>query len=204
MKTKKFETRDEWMNARRGKFTGSKLKDIYSKRNPENKKVGFYELIADKISVMPTGEPQRDIGTRLEGEAVDRFAKETKKKVDKTLVMWVREDDSNIGYSPDAFVPGKKITEAVEVKCLAAPRHIEAYLTQQVPDDYIYQTRQAFITNDDLKTLYVVFYNPLIPCKDYFVIEVHRKEVEEEIETLLEYERKTLLEVNDIVAQLTF
>lgn len=204
MKISKYETREEWMNARRGKVTGSKLKDIISKKNPENKKLGFYELIADKISIPPTDEAQRVIGARLEEEAVDRFAKETGKKVDKTLVIWTRDDNDAIGFSPDAFIPAKKIVEAVEAKCLSAPRHIEAYLTQQIPDEYLYQTKQAFITNDDLKTLNVVFYNPLIPCKDYFVLEVKRNDVEEEIATLLEYERKTLQEVNDIVAQLTF
>jgi predicted phage-related endonuclease len=204
MKTLKFETKEDWLNARRGRVTGSKLKDIVSKRNPNVLKLGFYELVADKISLPSSGESQMDIGIRLEEEAVARFTKETGKKVDASLVIWHRDDNESIAYSPDAFIPGKKITEAVEVKCLSAPRHIEAYITQEIPDEYIHQTRQAFVANEDLKTLHVVFYNPLIPSKDYFVIKVERKNIEAEIKEHLEYELQILEKVNGFVAELTF
>lgn len=196
------------MLARRGKITGSKLKDIYSKKNPENRKVGFYELIADKISVVPSGVAQRDIGVQLEPEAVARFAKESGKKIDSSLIIWERDDNENIGYSPDGFVipakKGGKIIEAVEAKCLSALRHIEAYLTKEIPDEYVYQSRQAFIANDDLLTLNMVFYNPLIPCKDYFTIVVERAAIQDEIDAFLEYEKHVLEQVNKIVGELTF
>ena len=40
MIVKKFETKDEWMEARKGKITGSRLKDIVVKRGIDEK-IGF-------------------------------------------------------------------------------------------------------------------------------------------------------------------
>ena len=51
MKTLKLEQNsDEWFEARKGRITGSKLKDIVTKRG-SNTKIGVYQLIADRIAV---------------------------------------------------------------------------------------------------------------------------------------------------------
>ena len=201
MKTLTFNDKDQWSSARRGKITGTRLKDIVVKRGA-GKKIGYYELIAERLATEPEGdETPMDRGTRLEPEAIERFEKETKKKVDTSLLLWVRDDNDSIALSPDGVI-GK--TEAVEVKCLSSARHIEAWLTQKVPDEYEMQVLQYFIVNDSLKTLYFVFYDPRIPSKDYFVLEFHRKDLAEQIEAMLEYQRTTIEEVNQIVNDLTF
>lgn len=200
MQTLKFDTKEEWLLARRGKITGSRLKDIIVKRGT-GRKIGFYELIAERLGIAPDGESPMDRGVRLESEAIERFVKETGKKVDTSLVIWTRDEDQSIAVSPDGFV-GK--TEAVEAKCLASGRHLEAWLTQKVPDDYEFQALQYFIVNEKLKTLYFVFYDPRIPSKDYFVITVNRKDVEEQVKEYLEYERAVIADVNQIVLDLTF
>lgn len=200
MKITKFETREEWLNARRGKITGSRLKDIIVKRGP-GQKIGFYELIAERLAIEPDSEDPMARGTRLEPEAMARFIAETGKKVDTSLVIWSREDNENIALSPDGFI-GKK--EAVECKCLSSAKHLEAWLTKKIPSEYEYQKLQYFIVNDKLETLYFVFYDPRILSKPYFVIEVKREEVEEEIKELLEYQKNIIEEVNRIVNELTF
>ncbi len=200
MKTLKFETREEWMEARRGKITGSRLKDIIVKRGT-GKKIGYYELIAERIAVPSTDENPMDRGTRLESEALERFEKETGKKLDTSLVICTRDDDESIAISPDGF---SGTTIAVETKCLSSARHIEAFLTQKVPDEYEFQRLQYFIVNDKLKKLFFVFYDPRIPCKDFFYLEIDRKDVQEEVDLYLDYQRTTLQEVNDIVNSLTF
>lgn len=200
MKTLKFEDREEWLAARRGKITGSRLKDIVVKRGT-GKKIGFYELIAERLGIAADEENAMERGSRLESEAVERFVKETGKKVDTSLVIWTRDDNESIAISPDGFM-GKK--EAIEVKCLSSARYIEALLTQKIPDEYEFQVLQYFIVNNDLQTLHFVFYDPRIIVKDYFVIEVTRESLGEQIAEYLEYQKKTLEEVNEIVNQLTF
>src|ERR1700704_2195090 len=106
MKTLKFADREAWLFARRGKITGSRLKDIVVKRGT-GRKLGFWELVAEGLGLAPEDESAMDRGSRLEPEALERFATETKKKLDTSLVIWTRDDDESIAVSPDAFI-GKK------------------------------------------------------------------------------------------------
>lgn len=200
MKTQQYQSKEEWLAARRGKITGSRLKDIVVKRGT-GKKIGFWELVSEGLGVAPEDESAMDRGSRLEAEALERFAKETGKKLDTSLVIWSREDDESIAISPDAFI-GKK--EAVETKCLSSARHIEAYFTQKVPSDYEFQILQYFIVNDSLKTVYLVFYDPRILVKDYFVLTINRADKEEEIKEYLQYQKDTMKEVREYINQLTF
>ncbi len=200
MKTVTYKDKESWLEARRGKLTGSRLKDIIVKRGT-GKKIGFYELIAERIAIPPDEEDVMERGNRLEKEAIERFSEETGKKVNTDLVMWMREDDDSIAVSPDGFM-GK--TEALEVKCLSSARHLEAFLTQQVPSEYEYQVLQYFIVNDKLKTLFLAFYDPRIPSKDFFYLTITRESLEEQIQFVLDYERETLKEVNEVVSSLTF
>lgn len=202
MITKKFETREEWLLARRGKLTGSRVKDVVVKRGT-GEKIGFYELIAERLAVEPDGENPMDRGNRLEEEALERFIKETGKKgVDGSLVTWYRDEDESIAISPDAFI--KKENSAIEIKCLNSALHIKTWLTQEIPEEYKAQRLQYFVVNDKLKTLYHVFYDPRIAVKDYFVIVTKREDVQAEVEQLLAYERELLSRVDEIVNQLTY
>jgi hypothetical protein len=136
----------------------------------------------------------------LEDEAVARFAEETGKKVDNDLVIWFRDDNENIAVSPDGSI-GEK--EAVEVKCLSSARHLEAFMTKVIPDEYEYQVLQYFIVNENLKKLYFVFYDPRMP-KDIFWIEVDRKTVEGQVAEVLALEKAVLAEIDQAERDLTF
>ncbi len=208
MKILTFETEQEWMAARAGKITGTRLKDIIVKRGAEKKK-GFYEIIAERITKPesddlfdgdPVGENKMERGKRLEIKAVERFSSETGKTVDASLYLWVREDNENIALSPDGVISD---TEAIEVKCLNSASHIEAYLTQKIPSEYELQALQYFIVNDRLKTLYFCFYDPRLSFKDFFYLKIHRADFIQEIEDYFVYQAKELKEIDDIVLSLT-
>lgn len=201
MKTLTFTDHDEWMNARRGRITGSRLKNLVSKRDPSKKKIGFYEVIAERLGIISdSDESALEWGHTHEIEAIERFSAMTGKTVDPSLVMWTRDDDPNIAVSPDGVVIGENA--AVECKCLSSARHIEALLTNAVPDDYKEQVRQYFIVNDDLETVYLCFFDPRLKHKDFFFLTVSRGDVMADIEELLIYERDTLREIEEIVAKL--
>lgn len=199
MKIKQFPNEEEWLDARRGKITGTRLGNLLSKRD-KKPLLAYYELLAERIALPATNEPVMDRGKRLEDEAVERFAKETGKKVKNELVLWYRDDNENIAISPDASI-GK--TEAIEVKCLSSALHIKAWLTKEIPDDYEFQVLQYFIVNDKLKKLYFVFYDPRMP-KDLFWHEVTRTSVKERIDEYLELERRVLSEIDSLEQQFTF
>lgn len=214
MKTLNFRPseRDEWLAIRLGKITGSRLKDIVVKRG-NGKKIGFYELIAEKLGLPPdTDENAMERGSRLEKDAIERFKTETGLDVDTSLLIWVREDNENIAISPDGVVVGKP--EAVEAKCLSSARHIEAFLTKKIPSEYEMQALQYFIVNDDLQTLHFIFFDPRFSMftdpngslqkLDYFEITVNRSDVQTQVDEMLTYEREVIAEVNEIVNKLSF
>jgi len=197
MKTIKFdEDRDAWFSYRRGKITGSKAGDITPKKNGD-KKIGYYELIAERVAEAPDEQDPRERGNSLEKEAIMHFMVETGKEVDTSLLVWEREDDPSIAISPDGVISEK---EGVEVKCLSSARHIECYLTQEIPSEYKFQALQYFIVNEKLQTLYFVFYDPRVLPKKFFTIEITRDQ--ELVDTYLAEEKRTLFEINEDIKKL--
>lgn len=246
MKTLKFDDKESWLEARRGKITGTRLAEVVNTAGitkdmivkeleslkievPKGakkeeldallpmesrlkleqllpKKLGFYKLIAERISIKRAeGETPMDRGVRLEEEAIGLLGKELGKNFDTSLVIWTRDDEPSIAVSPDGFVQEKKkITIAGEIKCLASERHIQALIENQIPDEYSEQKIQYFAVNKDLKTLYFGFYDPNLIVKQFFYIKVDRKEIEEEIDAYVERQKQIIKEVNKIVNELTF
>lgn len=206
MKRITFADNDAWLESRRGKVTGTRVKDIVVKRGTKQKK-GFYELIAERIAIpRDPNENRMDRGHTLESEAVERLAKETGLpfiQVDNEL--WTRDDNPDIAFSPDGYVPADKIEIACEIKCINSASHLEAVITGEVPNEYIEQTCQAFIVNEDMQTLYFAMYDPsLPPTCDFFMVVVHRADIAEHLQYLVDYEKKTLAEIDEWVDKLTF
>lgn len=166
------------------------------------KKQKFYQLISDKIETSRNGEDSMERGHRLEPEALQRFTKETGLEVDGKCYIWTRDDNDNISVSPDGVVDREN---SVEVKCLSGAIHIEAFLTKQIPEEHVLQGIQHFIVNDDLQKHHFVFYNPNMPdtC-DFFIITLAREELQDQIDLYLAYERAVLIEIEQIVLDLSF
>lgn len=205
MITSTYETREEWLEDRKGKVTGSGLADIVVKRGT-GEKIGFYKIIAERIAQDADGENPMDRGNRLEEEAIEKFVAKTGKEVDTSLVLWQREDIPNIAISPDGFIGD---TEAVEVKCLSSEKHIKAYIEKKIPDeypnDYTYQVYQYFIVNDNLQTLYFVMYDPRMPehLQMHYIV-VNREDIQDEIQYHFDYQKEKLEKIDEIITQLTF
>jgi len=211
MKTLYFNDEKEWLEARLCKITGTRLKDIASKKKVDvtfndaiskksDRKLGFYELIAERIGLPDDGEDPMSRGHRLQEEAIERFEEKTGKAVDQTLVVWTRDDDDRIAISPDGVI-GDGI-EAVEIKCLSTAKHLQAVIENRIPDDYEMQAIQYFIVNDKLETLYFCLYDPRLKVKDFHVIEIPRSLVLPDIERVSIFERTTLAEIDAIVDEL--
>lgn len=182
-----------------------------------NKKVEFYQLIADKIAIgtryeydedgeiIQNDEYMMDRGHRLEDEAADIFAERTGKNLVKAGFC-LRDDNDGIGNSPDRLIEVKgKYPEALEIKCIKTAKHLQALIEQGIPDEYYSQAMQYFVVNDDLQTLYFAFYDPRIPyeCKFHWLI-IKREDVQKRVEKYIKYESVLLEEVNKWVQELSF
>lgn len=201
VKVNKYATREEWLEGRLGKITGSRAGDITPKLRGSGKKIGFYELIAERLAIpREEGESAMDRGTRLEEDAIKAFTEETGLEVDASLVIWSRDEDDSIAISPDAVVIDK--SWAVEAKCLSDAKHIEAYMTQTIPSEYEEQVDQYFVVNDDCEKVFMAFYNPNLSVKQFFYIEVNRDQ--DKVNAILAMERQVLEEVRQAVTDLSF
>lgn len=193
---------DEWRDYRKGKISGTMLSDLYSKRG--NRKLGFYELIAERLAIDPDDENRMDRGIRLEDEALEQFTLATGKKVQQ-VGLCVHDDYPEIINSPDGLIlNGDKYTEAVEIKCLSSPRHLQVVIEDEVPDEFEAQKIQYFIVNPDLQTLYFIFYDPRVISKPLHIKEVTRLELGDLPEKYLAFQLSQLKEVDAIVEKLAF
>jgi len=196
---------EEWIDFRKGKITGTKLKDIIVKRGT-GKKIGFYELLADRLATSDGYEEENamDRGALLEEEAIKKFEEKTGKKVEQ-VGFCVSDEDENIALSPDGLIKNKgKYTEAVEIKCLGTAKHLESHFEKKIQTEFEMQALQYFIVNEDLETLYFVYYDPRVSALPIHYIEIKKEEVEDEIVMYKDYQKQTLLEINELLIKLAF
>ena len=193
---------DEWHEFRKGKISGTRLGEVYSPRG--SRKLGFYEIIADRLAIEADDENVMDRGLRLEDEAIALFEKNHKKKVERVGVC-ISDINENIIQSPDGLIKnGKVYSEAVEVKCLGSARHIQAIIENEVPKDYHTQMIQYFIVNESLERLYFVFYDPRLVAKPFPCIEVTRESLGDKIALFQAFQLEQLRDIDQIVEELSF
>lgn len=188
----------QWYQLRKGKITGTALKAIMG--SPKTKKEQIYELIAQRLTVGVSDdyENARDRGIRLEPDAIAMFELEYGKKVE---TIGFCEDDKieGIANSPDGLIGD---TEAVEAKCLSGKNHVAIWLENEIPKDHYWQVIQYFVVNKKLKKVYFVAYNPDIPVHKLHVIEVERKQVEDDIKKARKAQEDVIKEVDAQLAKI--
>lgn len=199
MKTLTFQNKEEWMEARERKITGTRLKDIISLRG-NGKKKEFWVMVAERVALPADGENVMDRGLRLEDEAITMFEEMTDKKVKRGLTLCVSDENENMAYSSDGII---NESEDIEIKCLNSASHIEALITDEIPSEYDFQILQGFIVNPKLKKRYFCFFDPRIPAKPFFYFTINRKEKEADIEFYKTEQLKIIKEVEDITLKLT-
>lgn len=174
------------------------------------KKLEFYEILADQVAIAPEDDEIQyrnamDRGHELEDEAAEKAAIVLGKEVFKVGCVEA-EADPRIINSPDRLIKpagkGRIIREAMEVKCLAASKHLMAFFERQVPEDYWTQKVQYFVTNERLERLYWVFYNPRIPMLPVFILVIEREDLGHWPETMTKYQLRTLNEIDALKIRL--
>jgi putative phage-type endonuclease len=194
---------EEWHDLRRGRVTGTKLKDIVVLRGT-NRKEGYYELMADRLATPATDENPMTRGARLEEEARATFEEKTGLVVEE-IGFCTREDNENIAVSPDGLIKENgKYTQAVEIKCLSSAKHLRGYVEKEVPKEYEFQVIQNFIVNDDLERLFFVFYDPRVTSLPFHYLTVTREDLGDKIKEFREYQENVLQEVEEFCINLAF
>ena len=199
MKNHKVQQRSsEWLQLRKGKITGTTLKNIMG--TPYARGEEFYQKLAEKLTVGVSDEYENpmDRGNRLEDDAIALFEFETGMKTER-VGFSEDDDDPTIANSPDRLI-GE--TKAVEVKCPEGKNYLKIWQENKVPKEYWWQVIQYFVLNKKLETLYFVAHNPDIPMHPLHIIEVHRKDIEADIVKAREAQEKFIAEVNEALSKI--
>jgi hypothetical protein len=207
---------DEWLEARKGKITGSAGDGQLSSKLG----VAFWNMLAERIAAPADSENAAERGHRLENinAQLTVEAHHLKNPVYDTK-LWVREDYPDIAVSPDCHEDTGEPTWAVECKSLSSAKHLSIVVPivlgetwEQVsgkkhdsvldylPAQYRFQALQYFVVDDSLQHLYFSFYDPRVMLEHYqrVDVDIKREAIQDEITERLEAEKKTLEVVGTI------
>lgn len=153
---------DDWKRMREGRLTGTKIGSIYAKSRKQDEifdtskhLLGFYELLAERLTDCDDLSSNAERGKELESEALEVAS-------DELGIDFVRgnvwELDKNHIESPDGYTNDLKM--AIEIKCLSSARHIQAIYDDVPPQEYATEYANYFLVNKDLEMLIVFLYDP--------------------------------------------
>jgi len=194
---------DEWVRARLGKVTASRISDVVARTKSGWGASRFNymaELVAEKLTGSPVDHYQTNAMIHgIETEPDARAAYEFEYDVDVTEVGFV--DHPRIamsGASPDGLVADQGM---VEIKCPNTATHIDTLLGTPVADKYIKQI-QWQLACTGREWCHFVSYDPRMPVS--LALHVKRIERDDEMIASLEQDIATFLnEVEEKVAKLT-
>lgn len=183
----------EWNELRKGRVTGTRLKQVMSATS--NKLI--YEMIAEKYETL-AGYTSDDMsaGTLKEPWAISDYEALTGQKVREVGFI---SKGSDIGISPDGLIGQYK---AIEVKSPGIAKHIEYIICDKIPAEYKWQVVHYFLVIDDLKELDFISYNPSFPLKELHIVNVKREELLEDIQKAQEKLAKFILKYNETLLKL--
>ncbi len=198
---------DEWKKLREGRLTGTKIGSIYAKSrkadalfDTSRHLLGFYELLAERLTDADDLSSGIERGTELESEAL-RVAS------DELGIDFVHgnvwELDENHIESPDGYTKDLKI--AIEIKCLSSARHIMAIYEDTPPIEYQTEYANYFLVNPELEMLVVYLYdnrfiNAKLRTHHWYI---YRKDLQAEIKALKEIKKLVLKELDEAVEKLS-
>ena len=136
----------EWLAARIGRLTSSRVAAVFAKGRGSDEAVGRRNLRIELALERITGvSPKREFvtqamkdGTEREPEAVALYQAVTGHLVD--AVGFIQHDTLMAGYSPDGVIG--ECEGLIEVKCPEPAAHCE-YLGGKIPGDYLAQITHA-------------------------------------------------------------
>jgi predicted phage-related endonuclease len=184
---------DEWNEIRKGRVTGTRLKQVMSTTSDKL----IYEMIAEKYETL-AGYQSDDMsaGTLKEPWAISDYEKLTGQKVREVGFI---SKGSDVGLSPDGLIGESK---AIEVKSPGIAKHIEYIVCDKIPAEYKWQVVHYFVVIDQLKELDFISYNPNFPLKELHIVNIKREDLESDIQKAKEKLEKFLLKYNETLLKL--
>lgn len=217
---------EAWYDYRRGKIGGSKSQGVKPLSRGKYKglvqgSVGFWKLLAERVSIAKDGESEMERGHRLESLGLqktnDKFKLNLvwKTEEDTTLPgLWVSDTSDDMYISPDAAEAGNNPRYAAEVKAFDTHKHLQVmYEDMQarksdgynpinsLPTDNVDQAVDYFVINKKCQRVYWTMINDMVALEnlEHYVIIIERDHVADRVKELEEVQITVLKELEDLL-----
>ena len=167
----------QWLEARKGKITGTRLKDVLK---TDNLPV-IYELIAelgsDEIEETFVSKAM-ERGKNCEPVAISLYQHMTGVVID-SVGFCISEENDMLCVSPDGFTADR--TGAIEVKSPNTATHVKYILGDKVPSEYLPQVMTYFLVNTKLEWLDFISFDDRYKPNPIWIKRVTREELKDQI-----------------------
>jgi putative phage-type endonuclease len=168
----------EWLTARLGVITGTKLKGVFKTNNLPL----IDELIAEQMTELTEETRMSDAmlwGIEQEPRAMKEYLKIKKYKM-ADVGFCIHDEYSWLALSPDGFTEDFK--GGTEIKCPTSKVHVEYCRTNKIPAKYKYQCHNYFHVNEKLEWLDFVSYDPRNKVRKINIVRITREEIQDELD----------------------
>lgn len=167
----------EWLEVRKGKITGTRLKDVLKTDNLPL----IYELIAelgsDEIEETFVNKAMQR-GKDCEPVAISLYQHMTGVVID-SVGFCVSEENDMLALSPDGFTSDR--TGAIEVKSPNTATHVKYILGDKIPSEYLPQVMTYFLVNTKLEWLDFISFDDRYKPKPIWIKRVTREELKDQL-----------------------
>ena len=167
----------QWLEARKGKITGTRLKDVLK---TDNLPV-IYEMIAelgsDEIEETFVNKAMQR-GKDCEPVAISLYQHMTGVVID-SVGFCISEENDFLALSPDGFTAER--IGAIEVKSPNTATHVKYILGDKVPSEYLPQVMTYFLVNTKLEWLDFISFDDRYKPRPIWIKRVTRDELKDQL-----------------------
>lgn len=167
----------EWLEVRKGKITGTRLKDVLKTDNLPL----IYELIAelgsDEIEETFVNKAMQR-GKDCEPVAISLYQHMTGVVID-SVGFCVSEENDMLALSPDGFTAER--IGAIEVKSPNTATHVKYILGDKIPSEYLPQVMTYFLVNTKLEWLDFISFDDRYKPRPIWIKRVTREELKDQL-----------------------
>ena len=190
----------KWLEARKGKITGTRLKDVLK---TDNLPV-IYEMIAelgsDEIEETFVNKAMQR-GKDCEPIAISLYQHMTGVVID-SVGFCISEDNEMLALSQDGFTADR--TGAVEVKSPNTATHVKYIIGDKVPSEYLPQVMTYFLVNTKLDWLDFISFDDRYRPKPIWIKRVYRHELKDQLVEVSEKLDKFITKFNKYYEKISF
>lgn len=174
----------EWKAVRKGKITGTRLKNVLKADNSSVVDEILAELISDEEEEFFVNAAMQH-GVDTEPVARKAYEKKTSNVVEQ-IGFAIHNELPYLGLSPDGLIQTNgKYIGGLEIKCPNTATHVKYIRANRIPPEYRAQVINYFLVCQDMQWLHFVSFDDRFDIYPMHIVTITRAELQAEIDVAL-------------------